>query len=134
MIVVDCSAVVDALTPAGDIEPLRRLLRDEELHGPALLDYEFVSALRGMTRRREIAVSGAHAALTDYFDLPVHRWVADGALRERAFSLRDSVSADDAAYLALAEALDCPLVTCDARLARTTGHAVPITVFSPESR
>ena len=45
---------------------------------------------------------------------------------ERIWSLRDSVTAYDAAYVALAEILDCPLITCDARLARSHGHKARI--------
>jgi predicted nucleic acid-binding protein len=48
------------------------------------------------------------------------------ALRLRAFSLRDNLTAYDAAYVALAEALRCPLVTRDAQLAHSSGHDVEI--------
>ena len=49
-------------------------------------------------------------------------------LRRRAFQLRDNVSAYDAAYVVLAEALACSLLTRDVRLARSSGHLVPIEV------
>jgi predicted nucleic acid-binding protein len=58
--------------------------------------------------------------------LPVERWPAVDALRRRALQLRDNVSAYDAAYVVLAEAMDCPLITRDGRLARSTGHEVRI--------
>lgn len=93
-----------------------------------LLDFEVVSALRGLTRGGELGAARADDALTDYADLPVQRWEAADALRRRAFGLRHNVSAHDAAYLALAEALECPLLPRDTRLARSNGHAVQIEV------
>ena len=127
MIVVDCSALVDALTGLAETEALRaRLADDDDLHAPGLLDYEIVSALRGLIRRRLITAGRAADVLTDYESLSVERWPADDALRRRAFQLRSNVSAYDAAYVALAEALECPLVTRDGRLSRSTGHDVQI--------
>ncbi len=66
--------------------------------------------------------------MTDFDDLPVRRWPSGAALRLRGFSLRDNLTAYDAAYVALAEALECPLLTRDARLARAGGHHVEIHV------
>jgi predicted nucleic acid-binding protein len=126
VIVVDCSALVDALSGASGTDGLRQLLAGEELHAPQLVDYEVVSALRGLIRRRSITAQRAADLLSDYESLPVQRWHADDPLRRRALQLRESVSAHDAAYVALAEALECPLVTRDARLARSSGHPVVI--------
>lgn len=53
----------------------------------------------------------------------------DADLLPRIWELRHNVTAYDAAYLALAEAIDAPLVTCDARLAASTGHEVTIEVL-----
>ena len=96
---------------------------------PALIDYEFVSALRGLTRGRHLSAGRAGDALTDFEVLPVHRWEAAAALRRRAFGLRENLTAYDAAYVALAEGLGCALVTRDERLARTRGHDVSIVVL-----
>ncbi|SDX94253.1 Predicted nucleic acid-binding protein, contains PIN domain [Modestobacter sp. DSM 44400] len=128
MIVVDCSALVDVLSGAAGTEELRARLAGDELSAPQLLDYEVVSALRGMLRRGSITAGRAANVLTDYQSLAVERWPADDALRRRALQLRDDVTAYDAAYVALAEALDCPLITRDARLARSSGHGVVIQV------
>lgn len=128
MIVVDCAAVVDALTAVEGSEELRAALADEDLHAPSLLDFEVVSALRGMTLRHHITPARARDALTDFDALPIERWPSAAPLRLRAFSLRDNVSAYDAAYVVLAEALQCPVLTRDTRLARSSGHDVEIRV------
>lgn len=128
MIVVDCAAVVDALTGVEGTGPLRALLAGEELHAPALLDVEVVSALRGLTLCGNLAATRAEDALADFQVLEIRRWPFLDAFRRRAFSLRDNVSAYDAAYLVLAEALDCRLLTRDVRLARSSGHVVAIEV------
>lgn len=128
MIVVDCAAVVDALTAVEGSEELRATLAHEDLHAPSLLDFEVVSALRGLTLRNHITPARARDALTDFDALPIQRWPSAAPLRLRAFSLRDNVSAYDAAYVVLAEALQCPVLTRDARLARSSGHDVEIRV------
>jgi len=128
MIVVDSAAVVDALTAVAGTDELRAHLATEELHAPGLVDVEVVSALRGLTLRGHLSATRAEDLLTDFDDLPMQRWPSADALRRRAFQLRDNVSAYDAAYVALAEALDCPLVTCDGRLARSRGHSAQIEV------
>lgn len=127
MIVVDCAALVDALVATDAVE-LRDALRVEDLHAPALVDFEFVSALRGLVRRAQLSADRALDALTDFDDLTLRRWPSADALRRRAFQLRDVASAYDAAYVALAEALECPLVTRDRRLARSCGHLVAMRV------
>jgi predicted nucleic acid-binding protein len=126
VIVVDSAAIVDVLTGAPGADGLRDRIRHEELHAPALLDYEVVSALRGLTLGGAISAGRAEDALTDYADLPIRLWEGADALRRRAFQLRDNVSAYDAAYIVLAESLGCPLLTRDARLARATGHTAEI--------
>jgi predicted nucleic acid-binding protein len=129
VIVVDCAAVVDALTAVEGTDDVRAIMADEELHSPTLLDFEIVSALRGLTLRRSISAARAQDALTDFEDLRIHRWHAGDPLRRRAFGLRDNLTAYDAAYVALAEALGCALVTRDARLARSSGHSAQITIL-----
>lgn len=128
MIVVDCSAVVDALTAAEGTDELRAVMAGEELNAPTLLDFEVVSALRGLTLGGHLTVARAQDTLTDFDDLKVRRWPSGDGLRRRMFDLRDNVSAYDAAYVTLAEALDCPLLTRDRRLARSSGHRVRIDV------
>ncbi len=129
MIVVDAAVVIDALTAVAGTDELRAHLATEDLHAPGLIDFEIVSALRGLTLRGHLSTTRAEDLLTDFDDLPIQRWPSADALRRRAFQLRDNVSAYDAAYVALAEALACPLVTRDGRLARTRGHGARIEVW-----
>jgi len=128
VIVVDCAAVVDALTGVDGTDDLRAFLASAELNAPTLLDFEVVSALRGLVLRGNLTAARAEDTLTDFDDLKVRRWPSGDSLRRRAFQLCDNVSAYDAAYVALAEALDCPLLTRDIRLAKSSGHLVPIEV------
>ncbi len=128
MIVVDCAAVVDALTAVEGTDELRGLIASETLNAPVLLDFEVVSALRGLTLRGNLSAPRAEDALLDFGDLDIRLWPSSHSLRLRAFQLRNSMSAYDGAYVALADALECPLLTRDARLARSTGHDVPIEV------
>ena len=100
----------------------------EELHAPMLIDFEVVSALRGLTLGGHLSATRAEDLLGDLEDLPVRRWAAADPLRRRAFALLDKLSSYYASYVALAEALDCPLLTRDARLARPAGHAAKIEV------
>ena len=87
-----------------------------------------VSALRGLTLRGNLSATRAQGALNDFDDLAVRRWTSADGLRRRAFQLRANMSAYDAVYVVLAEALDCPLLTRDLRLARSSGHLVFIQV------
>ncbi len=129
MIVIDCSALIDVLTGAEGTDRLRSNLATEEIHAPSLLDYEVVSALRGLTLAGRLSDTRALDCLTDFEDLPITRWPSADGLRRRAFQLRNNISAYDAAYVVLAEALACPLLTRDEKLARTTGHSAEIHVF-----
>jgi predicted nucleic acid-binding protein len=122
VIVVDCSALVDALLVAPATGELRAYIALEDLHAPAVLDVEVVSAARGLVLGGRLSLARAEDLLTDFDDLPIRRWAFADGLRRRALQMRDTVSAYDAAYVSLAEALDCPLLTRDARLARSAGH------------
>ncbi|OMH23796.1 VapC toxin family PIN domain ribonuclease [Tersicoccus phoenicis] len=128
MIVIDSAAVVDALTAVEGSEDLRAEIAREDLHAPALLDFEVVSALRGLTLGGRISPSRARDALTDFDALSIQRWPSAAPLRRRAFELHANLSAYDAAYVVLAEALHCPVLTRDARLARSSGHDAEIRV------
>lgn len=131
MIVVDASVVVAAL--AGEPAPAgiaQRLRSAADLHAPHLLDIEVAHALRRLARLGVITERRARDALLDAGELDVIRYPHD-VLLARIWGLRHNVSAYDAAYLALAEALDAPLLTCDARLARASGHAARVELLEP---
>jgi predicted nucleic acid-binding protein len=128
VIVVDSAAVVDALTGVAGSEELAGYLAGEELHAPSLLDFEVVAALRGLALGGHLSAGRAADALGDFEELAIERWPFADPLRHRAFALRDNLSAYDAAYVALAEALECPLLTRDQRLAKSSGHSASIVV------
>ena len=76
----------------------------------------------------EIAQERGHELLSDLVDLPLQRHPHDWLL-PRVWELRNNLTAYDAVYVALAEALDAPLVTRDARLAAAPGHSVKVEVM-----
>jgi predicted nucleic acid-binding protein len=129
VLVLDSSAAVAVLTSeVVNTELVDRLAGETELHAPHLIDIEFTHALRRLLLRGEIAPRRADEARTDYLDLPLVRYPHLGLLG-RIWDLRENVSAYDAAFVALSEALDAPLVTVDARLAHSAGHRARIETF-----
>lgn len=124
MIVVDASAAVLGLLHEGDA---RAYLSDEPFACPHLADAEIVHALRARVRREEVDVAVAERVIETWGRLGMYRLPAVGMLA-RIWELRENLSAYDATYVAVAEALDVPLVTADARLARAPGPTCPITV------
>ncbi|HSJ99331.1 MAG TPA: type II toxin-antitoxin system VapC family toxin [Myxococcota bacterium] len=127
MIVVDASAVVELLIggPAASAVAARIGAGDEALHAPHLLDLEVAQVLRRFALAGALDDRRGHEALEDLADLDLARHPHDLFLR-RIWSLRQRVTAYDAVYLALAEALPAPLVTLDRRLARAGGHRARI--------
>jgi predicted nucleic acid-binding protein len=120
MIVVDASAVLEALlrTPAARAVERRLFEPSQTLHAPHLLDVEVAQVVRRYAASSEIDVERGRMALAD---LPLHRYPHDFLL-PRVWNLRDNLTAYDAMYVALAEALDAPLLTRDKRLAASPGH------------
>ena len=92
-----------------------------------LIDLEVTSVWRGLVRGGRVPAARVEAALDDLRDLPIQR-VEHTSLLPRCWELRENLSAYDATYVALAEALDAPLVTADARLARAPGPRCTVTV------
>lgn len=127
MIVADASAFLELVLRTGRAERIgaRTLAAGETLHAPHLVDVEVLQTLRRLLRQGQVDVERAEHALDDFRDLLVERH-AHADLLPRIWQLRESVSAYDASYIALAEALDAPLVTCDAKLARSHGHSAEI--------
>lgn len=121
MIVIDASALVEALVGREVDEELLDALGGE-VAAPHLLDVEVLSVLRGLVLGRKLARARADAARVDHFDLQIIRYET-APLAERIWELRQQHTAYDAAYLALAEALDAPLHTCDGTLDATSHDA-----------
>ena len=117
MVVVDASVLVDALLIDGTA---RARLAEANLQAPDLIDAEVLSVLRRLVLANTLAESNALQALNAAARLGLRRYPSR-ALWPRAWELRTNLSAYDALYVALAEQLDAPLLTADARLARAPG-------------
>lgn len=129
MIVVDASVLVNAVADdADDGELARAALMGQELAAPDLVDVETVAVLRRRWLAKTVTARRFALAIDDLIDLAMHRYPVLPLLR-RGYELRANVSAYDATYVALAEQLDCPLLTADARLAAAPGlHCTVIVV------
>jgi len=123
VIVVDASAILEVLLRTRVAEAVEARLFDfsETLHAPHVLDLEVAQVLRRYARAGEIDPDRGAAALDDLSDFPLHRYAHDVIL-PRIWELRANLTAYDAAYVALAEALDAPLLTRDRKLAAAPGH------------
>ena len=131
MLVVDSSAIVHRLV-ARPLDPrlVTRIGEDGDLHAPHLIDVEVLHVLRRHVRVGGLSEDRAADARFDFADLAIQRHGHEH-LRDRIWALRHNLTAYDAAFVALAGVLDVPLVTCDARLAATSGHAAEIELFAP---
>jgi len=130
VIVVDASALLEVLLRTGTGARIEERLfsRSESLHAPHLLDVEVAQVLRRYAAAGELTEERGLEALTDLVDFPVHRYPHD-VLLPRIWELRHNATAYDAAYLALAETLAAPLVTCDGRLRSAPRHEATVEVF-----
>jgi predicted nucleic acid-binding protein len=123
VIVVDASALLEFLlqTPLGTRVEARLFRDGAEFHSPHLVDVEVTQGLRRLVRSGEVPPERAADAIADLADLDLHRH-AHLDLLARAWKLRENVTAYDAMYIALGEALDATVVTCDTPLAEAPGH------------
>jgi predicted nucleic acid-binding protein len=131
MIVVDASALVELLLMrqfAAHISA--RLFRsDQSLHAPELIDAEVAHTLRRYWLAGTLSAERGSYALAMLRDMPILRYSHEGLL-DRVWTLRENVTAYDACYIALAEYLNAPLITRDARLARSSGHDATIELIA----
>jgi predicted nucleic acid-binding protein len=127
VIVVDASALIELLlrTPRAQAVADRLLTAEQSLHAPHLVDVEIAQVLRRYLRVGALSAARAKQALDDLSALPMDRHPHTDLL-SRIWQLRDALTAYDAAYVALAEALRAPLLTCDGKLARAHGHKAQI--------
>jgi predicted nucleic acid-binding protein len=127
VIVVDASALIEVLlrTPAADGVESRLFAPRQTLHAPHLVDVEVAQVVRRYAAHGDIDGERGRMALADLADFPLRRYPHDFLL-PRIWELRNNLSAYDAAYVALAEALDAPLLTRDQRMAAAAGHRAHI--------
>jgi predicted nucleic acid-binding protein len=130
MIVLDASAAVDWLlqTPAGQRIEQRIYARKDTLHSVHLLDVEVAQVLRRLVREGTLVPKRAEQAMEDLMVLRLTRYEPALLLR-RIWGLRHNLSAYDAAYVALAEVLQAPLLTRDQSIAAAPGHTAAVEVF-----
>lgn len=121
---IDTSAVVDFLLGEGAASEVEALIaREGELAAPDVLVFEVLAVLRRLALRRDLSEARAAGALRDFGDLSVELFPSLPQVG-RAWQLRHNLTAADALFLALAEALGEPLATVDSALASAaTDHA-----------
>jgi predicted nucleic acid-binding protein len=127
MIVADASAILELLlrTPSGTAVQALLFRPDETIHAPALIDLEVAQVLRRYVARGDMTEARARGALDLLVGFPMERYSHEPLIR-RIWVLRVNLTAYDAAYVALAEALRAPLLTCDAKLAAAPGNRAKI--------
>jgi predicted nucleic acid-binding protein len=128
VIVIESSAMVDALVDDPANPSLLALLAEEELHAPALLDFEVASALRGHVLGGKLDPLRLDEAVEDFIAFRIERHPMTDLLGHM-LDLRDNFTVHDAAYLVLAQALDSPVVSADAKLREATRLGVEVRVF-----
>lgn len=128
-LVLDTSVAVELFVrdrPA-DAALLRRVLTGSAA-APELLDLESCNVVRKMVLRGELSTEDATDALRDIRESPVLR-ISHRHLVDRVWQLRDTLTAYDASYVALAELMGAPLLTCDARIAQASGHQAAVELY-----
>jgi predicted nucleic acid-binding protein len=127
VIVLDASAVVALLLngSAGRRVAEAIVLPSLSLHAPELLDIEVLQALRRYVRTGELTAERGGICVEALGQLDILRY-GHADFAARVWALRENLTAYDAAYIALAEALDAPLLTLDARLATAPGHQAEV--------
>ena len=136
MIVLDASALVELLLGTEQGRSIGARIADPALglHVPHLADVEVAQALRRYVREGELDPAAAAAALDDLHSLDLQRHPHEPLL-DRVWDLRQNLTAYDAVYVALAEALDTVMLTCDRKLARAPGLARRVElIMAPPSR
>jgi predicted nucleic acid-binding protein len=124
MMVLDASALIELLLGSERGEAIASRIAEPSLslHVPHLADLEVSQALRRYVREGRLDARDAGAALEDLLSLDLERHGHEQLL-DRVWALRQNLTAYDAVYVALAEALDAELLTCDGRLARSPAVA-----------
>jgi predicted nucleic acid-binding protein len=134
VIVVDNSALIELVT-VSDLPGSRRVdpalierLISSPACAPEVIDAEALQVLRRFVARKEMTDDSASAAMHRVAESPIIRF-SHRTLLADAWRMRHSVGGADALYVALAEQLDAPLITCDKRLANSNGHKARIELY-----
>ena len=126
MLVADASIIASAVADGGrDGIRYRQRLRKEQIAAPDLLIVEVLSVIRRQLSLGTLDVNQADRAVDDLLDLPIVVYPTSSLVR-RVWELRNNLTAYDACYVALAEALGCTLLTADVKLSRAPGTTCPI--------
>lgn len=129
VIVADASVVVEVLLGSDEKgAAVRDRLAASDVHCPHLVDLEVAAALRRLVARKRVTADQARLALSALSRMSITRHSHTQYL-PRIWELRDSVTAYDAAYVALAERAEAPLLTVDSRLAEANGPRCRIEVL-----
>jgi predicted nucleic acid-binding protein len=130
MIVVDSSALIEALINSPKAAGVAASLKGQQVHAPELISFEVLSAIRGNVRGTLLTAAEGLEAMREFEDIEarLRLWPLLEVMIKRAIELRENVSSYDASYVALAEILKCRLVTADARLGRAVADLVDVTV------
>lgn len=122
--------MVDALVGHPANPDLLALMAGSDLHAPSLLDYEVTSALRGHALAGRLAEQRLVDAVDDFAALAIERYPLLRMMRA-VLGIRENFTVYDAAYIVLAQALEAPLVTADAKLVEARRLGVDVRVFGP---
>lgn len=122
--------MIEMLILPGRDRELRRRVTLADLAAPEIFDLEVANVLRILVHLGRLADREAGQLLRQLVRSPVER-APHKPLMRRIWELRGSVRPYDAAYVALAELLDVPLITCDAKLAGSNGHNVKFELYIP---
>ena len=129
MLVVDASVLAPAVADAGaDGDRIRDRLRGKLVAGPDLLRVETISVVRRHVRLGGLTEEQGAASVEDLLDFPIRVFPTAPLLR-RVWELRTNLTSYDACYVALAEAIDAPLLTADRRLANAPAHRCTVEVL-----
>ncbi|MGL4743811.1 MAG: type II toxin-antitoxin system VapC family toxin [Phycicoccus sp.] len=128
MIVIEASAMVDALVDRPPEHELLATMADAQRHAPVLIDDEVVGALRGHALAGRLTDQRLDDAITDLTDLRIERYPLSTMMRAVA-ALRENLAVYDAAYVVLAQALEIPLVTADTKLLEARRLGVDVRVI-----